>query len=154
MAEVLGTVASGIAVAQLAGVIVSSTQKIYTFWRGMKNAPKDIGKLLHEIEILGGILGEYHSSNDEENGPSATLQKIYQHCEIAIEELDEVLATLDHGFTSRSKAKKTWRIFRVVVKGSTLEDLSKRLDRAKAMLSLASQCQMMWVYSVQMKQLR
>ncbi|KAM3073428.1 hypothetical protein ACMFMF_006634 [Clarireedia jacksonii] len=147
MAEVLGTVASGIAVAQLAGAIVSSTQKIYTFWKEMKDAPKHIGRLLVEIELLGGVLVEYNTSNGKANGPhhhSAMLQKIYLHCETAIKDLDEVLETLDKGLKqSGSKAAKTWHAFRVVMKSSILEDLMERLERAKSMLNLASQCHMM-----------
>jgi hypothetical protein len=155
MAEVLGTVASGIAVAQLAGAIVSSTQKIYTFWKEMKDAPKNIGDLLVEIELLGEVLVEYHTLNGQGSTPhhhSAMLKKIYLHCETAIKELDEVLVTLDEGLKQGgSRARKTWHAFRVVMKGSTLEDLMEKLERAKSMLNLASQCHIMWVYPLKRK---
>ncbi|PQE31500.1 Ankyrin repeat-containing domain protein [Rutstroemia sp. NJR-2017a WRK4] len=147
MTEVLGTVASGIAIAQLAGAVVSTTQKIYIFWKEMKDAPKHIGCLLVEIELLGEVLVEYYTSNRQGNGiyhHSTTLEKIYMHCETAIKDLDEVLETLDKGLKkSGSKAKKIWYTFRVVMKGSVLEDLMERLERAKSMLNLASQCHMM-----------
>jgi ElaB/YqjD/DUF883 family membrane-anchored ribosome-binding protein len=156
MAEVLGTVASGIAIAQLAGAIVSSTRKIYIFWKDMKDAPKHIGGLLVEIELLGEVLVEHYTSNRQENGiyhHSAILQKIYLHCETAIKDLDEVLETLDKGLKkSGSKAKKIWYNFRVAMKGSVLEDLMERLERAKLMLNLASQCHMMSVYLAERKE--
>jgi hypothetical protein len=56
MAEVLGKVASGISVAQLAGQITSSIIKLKNYWNQIQNAPSDINRLLREIESLNLIL--------------------------------------------------------------------------------------------------
>lgn len=64
MAEIVGVVASGIAVAQLAGAIVGSTRKIYNFWSDIKDAPKHVSAMLVEVELMREILVELFDQND------------------------------------------------------------------------------------------
>jgi hypothetical protein len=56
MAEVLGVVASGIAVAQIAGQITGSIVKLKSYWDQIEKAPAEINHLLREIESLNLIL--------------------------------------------------------------------------------------------------
>jgi hypothetical protein len=56
MAEVIGIVASGISIAQIAGQVASSIVKIKNFWDQVKAAPDDINHLLREVDSFSLIL--------------------------------------------------------------------------------------------------
>jgi hypothetical protein len=56
VAEVLGVVASGIAVAPLADQIATRIRNIHAFWKSIRGAPQELNDALEELEILGDTL--------------------------------------------------------------------------------------------------
>ncbi|TGO29917.1 hypothetical protein BPAE_0009g00110 [Botrytis paeoniae] len=145
MGELLGVVASGIAVAQLAGAIVGSSQKIYSFYSEMKDAPKKLGDLLVEIELLGEVLVDFYDQNSNPTtGQSKVVPKVLKHCRTVIENLDKILKVLEDSLKKDGgMIKRQWRTLKVVLKEKTLEELTERLERAKSLLTLAVNCHSM-----------
>ncbi|ESZ93562.1 hypothetical protein SBOR_6045 [Sclerotinia borealis F-4128] len=96
MAEILGVFASCVAVAQLAGSIVASSQKIYTFLANVKDAPKNVTDLITEIELLGGLLLEYYDAESAGGRTtSAITEKTLKYCRHTMNELDEILRKME-----------------------------------------------------------
>ncbi|TGO63262.1 hypothetical protein BCON_0014g00510 [Botryotinia convoluta] len=145
MGELLGVVASGIAVAQLAGAIVGSTQKIYSFYSEMKDAPKKLGDLLVEIELLGEVLVDFYDQNSTPTtGQSKIVPKVLKHCKTVMKNLDKILNVLEDSLNKDGgMIKRQWRTLKVVLKEKTLEELTERLERAKLLLILAVNCHSM-----------
>lgn len=73
MAELLGLIASGIAVAQLATSIVSSVQKTRALWTNFNSAPQQVGDALMEIELLNKVIGSLELKDDGEEVVSEAL---------------------------------------------------------------------------------
>lgn len=144
MAEVVGVFASGIAVAQLAGTIVASSRKIYTFWSNIKDAPKNVIQLIEEVEILGGLLLEYYDNDSAgRQQTSPIINKTFEHCRDAMNELDEILRTMDVGIKkSNGKAARHWMGMKAAMKGNLVQDLVNRLERARSLLGMARSCNM------------
>ncbi|TEY87384.1 hypothetical protein BOTCAL_0003g00650 [Botryotinia calthae] len=142
MGELLGVVASGIAVAQLAGATVGSTQKIYSFYSEMKDAPKKLGDLLEEIELLGEVLVDFYDQNSPPTtGQSKIVPKVLRHCRTVMDNLDKILNVLEDNLKKDGgRMKKQLRTLKVVLKEKTLEELADRLERAKSLLTLAVNC--------------
>ncbi len=91
MAEVLGIVASGIAIAQLASSVVLSTQKLSKFWSDLKGAPKQIGDVLKELEMLGKVT-EHIEMPGQSGGPGEKLLKeALYFCSEVIGEFESLL---------------------------------------------------------------
>ncbi|APA15417.1 hypothetical protein sscle_14g101870 [Sclerotinia sclerotiorum 1980 UF-70] len=84
MAEILGVIASGIAVAQVASAIVESIREIYSLTSEIKDAPKKLGDLLVEIEFLGEILVTMVIRVTQESQVNPAHFKILKHCETAM----------------------------------------------------------------------
>ncbi|KAK0109191.1 hypothetical protein ONS96_003014 [Cadophora gregata f. sp. sojae] len=69
MAEVLGVVASGIAVTQLAGQVAKSVIKLKECWDQVQEAPADIKYLLREIDSLNLILNHIQEGQTKQEKP-------------------------------------------------------------------------------------
>jgi hypothetical protein len=87
MAEVVGIVASGIAVAQLAGSIVTSAQNLHNIWTSLKGAPKIVGDCLREIELLGTVI---HTTKFEGEGEDVVKRALI-YCEDVVGEFESIL---------------------------------------------------------------
>jgi hypothetical protein len=55
MAEVLGVVASGVSVVQIAGQLLSCIQGLRLLYRALRDTPGELQWILDELEILGEI---------------------------------------------------------------------------------------------------
>lgn len=56
MAELLGGVGSGFAVASLADQIYTRVEQLYKLWKDIENAPKDIEDILRHLQLLSASL--------------------------------------------------------------------------------------------------
>jgi hypothetical protein len=93
MAEVLGVVASGIAVEQLAGYVASSVIKPKGYWDEVKDAPDQIRHLLLEIDSLNLILSHI---GDDISKSILNLEELYieqsvKLCREGTEELNDLV---------------------------------------------------------------
>lgn len=149
MAEVLGLVASGISVAQVAGSIVTTSLKVKALLEEIKDAPETLEHMLGHIELLTPVLCEATAGDDGVAGTSPpplpatshlqqALQRTLAACQTAGEQL-ELLATdlmsqinVAHGGVRRKRA-----IVKVVLKKGTLARYEARLQKTIQLLTLA-----------------
>jgi hypothetical protein len=134
MAEILGVVASGISVAQLAGDLLGCVQRLRNFYQAIQNIPEDLQRITQEIEILGEIFSHVGTLD---GGNLATLLKAsVAKCQIAASKL-EIKVTANSKLLNR---KKRWQILqrvKAVLKKPEIKELKAHLDEAKDLLQLA-----------------
>jgi hypothetical protein len=139
MAEVLGVVASVVAVAQLAGELVVTAQKLYAFWVGVKGAPKQVGDALKEIQLVGKIIAGM--GVEEQNGFGGDREDIVwealSYCREVMEEFGYLLGKLGMDMASRKAGKRQWASLKVFLKSQVLSELEGKFERAKSLLGLA-----------------
>lgn len=143
MAEVLGIIASGMAVGQLAVSITSSIIKLKEYWDQVKDAPGEILQLLLEIDSLNLILS--HIEQDRNRAGILTSQNVclgqsLNLCKQGTEELSVLVSEL----AEKIDGKKGWRrkagASRVVLKRGEIKRVKRRMKTAIRLLSLSYQC--------------
>ncbi|KAK4042343.1 hypothetical protein C8A01DRAFT_13999 [Parachaetomium inaequale] len=147
MAEVLGVVASGIAVTQAAqslGVIVVSLSRL---WREVRDVPETIRQILDDLEVTGDLVGVIEAEFEEafsESGVSSTpLTKLQcltiQRCRQAHKDLGDLAEDLRADIAASRRRKRISAKVRVVLKKDTLEAYERRLQNALRFLGFAVQ---------------
>lgn len=138
MAEVLGVVASGIAVTQLADQFVRSMHNLHTFWRDVQDAPKSIANILEELEILGLILQNHliQDGNVPTQGGTSAIGRCLEYCNKTAEDLESTVAKLKLSPDANVRRKRWISIKGAFLKGD-IQVIQTRLDRAKGMLNMA-----------------
>lgn len=140
MAEVLGTVASGLQVAALAANIIAVGLKVRTLYHEMQGAPFEIASSLDDIHLLAQILEELGKS------PMAThivLLKARSHCEKCLQELQTTLRTLERNLqTSRGFLSKFLRLNLIIHKDSVAK-MEHRLEVSLRLVLFAIQLAML-----------
>jgi hypothetical protein len=104
MAEVLGILASSIAVGQLTEQIVRGTRNLHDFWHSVRDAPKDIELLLEELKILGDTLTELQSDPGSQDGSElrgSAVTNCLQYCKRTSDELETVIVGLQHNMDGK-----------------------------------------------------
>lgn len=139
MAEVLGTVASGLQVATLAAKIMTVGFKVRTLYREMQGASAQIAASLDDIHLLAQILEELGKS------PMAThvvLLKARSHCEQCLQELQATLHTLQGKIqTSRGILSKFLRLG-IVIHKHDVAKMEHRLETSVRLVLFAIQIAM------------
>lgn len=148
MAEVLGVVASGIALGQLADQIIQSIRRLNEFWQSVKDAPRDLKNTFEELEILGETLLELQNGLGPGNKgielQGAAASRCLQYCSEIANELKNTVLELQQGLHGK-RAGRHWAAIKVAFRKGALLELQKRLDRAKSMLMLAINCYSLYV---------
>lgn len=147
MAEVIGLIASGISIAQLAGQVTSSTLKLKAYWSQIQEAPVDIKILVREIECLGGILGKIGEKIDTESGDQREedtgLRNSLELCREGAEELRGLVVEMERKLGVDGKSRAGWKrklgAAKVILKKDEIKRLKGRLKSAVRLLGLAHQ---------------
>lgn len=146
MAEVLGLIASGLSVAQIAGSIVTTSIKIKALLDEVKEAPDSLKDMLEYIELLTPILCEATTNGDESAGITNSLplaatlhiQQALARCRAASEQLQLLARSLVSQIdTARGGVRRKRAMLKVVLKKGTLAEYEKRLQRTIQLLTLA-----------------
>ncbi|TGO30105.1 hypothetical protein BPAE_0008g00970 [Botrytis paeoniae] len=141
MAEVLGTVASGIGVAQLVGNLASSIIKLKGYWDQIQDAPDDIGFLVREIDthhlILRSILQSQARMTSSGRSSDTFLEHSLKLCEDSSNELNELVKVLGKEINSSNKWRSKLGATKVVLKNDQLKRLKKRMKNASRLMNLA-----------------
>ncbi|KAF7890434.1 hypothetical protein EAF00_008749 [Botryotinia globosa] len=141
MAEVLGTVASGIGVAQLAGNLASSIIKLKGYWDEIQDAPDDISFLAREIDshhlILRSILESQAKITSSGRASDMFLEHSLKLCEDSSNELNELVKALGEEMNSRNKWRSKLGATKVVLKKEQLKRLKKRMKNASKVMNTA-----------------
>jgi hypothetical protein len=142
MAEVVGVLASGIAVAQLASGIVSSVQKTRALWTSLSDSPKQVADSLREIELLGKVIAglDIRDHGAGVGQGEEALNDALRFCEEVVGGLEGKLLRLGLG---QGKKHQSWARVKFLVKEKEVQELVGRLERAKSMLGLAVNCHSM-----------
>ncbi|AEO64196.1 uncharacterized protein THITE_2110076 [Thermothielavioides terrestris NRRL 8126] len=145
MAEVLGVVASGIAVAQAAQSLGGAVVALARLWREVRDVPDAVRAVLDELELAGEVVAAIESeltaaaaaagaAGVSESGVSALHARVVQRCRAAREELGALVRDLAADITSSRRRKRVLAGVRVALKKDVLEAYEKRLRRALRML--------------------
>ncbi|KAM7200170.1 hypothetical protein V8F20_005388 [Naviculisporaceae sp. PSN 640] len=137
MAEILGIVASGLAVQQTACQLTKSLFRLRQLWEQIQNAPEQIQDLMADIASFTALLSEMEGQLDEDN-PSARHSA--QHCRNALTQLDAVTSALQLQLTSPKRSKKFAGALKVVLRREDLKRYEDKLDRAFRLLQMSHQC--------------
>ena len=147
MAEVLGVVASGIAVAQAAQTVGQAVLSLTQLWKEIKDAPDTIQTLLDELgatgELVTAIESELESSLSSVPRDGASLTPFQclaiQRCREIHKTLGDLVNDLTAEIASSRKRKRLVAKAKVALKKETLETYEKRLQKALFFLNSALQ---------------
>jgi hypothetical protein len=145
MAEVIGIVASGISIAQIAGQVASSIVKIKNFWDQVKAAPDDINHLLREVDSFSLILQHIrddliHNALPELFLNNSCVRQSLELCRGGAVELEELANDLAGKLDGKSGLRRNIGSMKIVLKQDDIKRLKRRLKIAIRLLSLAYQC--------------
>ncbi|TGO64492.1 hypothetical protein BOTNAR_0088g00220 [Botryotinia narcissicola] len=141
MAEVLGTIASGISIAQLAGNLASSIIKLKNYWDQIQDAPDDIAFLVQEIEsyhaILRSILEKQAQLTVSCQPTGGFFDQSIKLCQNASLKLDGLVNALTKDIDSNRKWKRTMGSANILLKADQSKKLKKRIKNATRSMRLA-----------------
>ena len=127
MAETIGIVAGAIAFTQAIAAVLDSMNKI-------KDAPKNLQELRHELQDLKVVLGQIHSNFSCQRGDS--IEAILRSCSDTLKQLYNLVEPFQQEVED-NKFKQYMRGLRIRPKESEIEIAVKRLQSQKLTLGLA-----------------
>lgn len=144
MAEVLGVVASGIAVAQIAGQITGSIVKIRSYWSQVEKAPAEINYLLREIESINLMLQHMQDDRSQQSLQQLSTQNLCVQRSLELcRECATELSDLVNGLAMKVRGTKGWRkkvgSAKVVLSKEDIKTSKRRLKTSVSLLSLSYQ---------------
>jgi hypothetical protein len=141
MAEVLGIVASGIAVTQGAQVLGQAILSLSRLWGEVRDVPDTIRHLVDDVELAGQLVGAIETELLDSSPESfSTLQYlIIQRCRQAHKDFSDLVNDLGGEIAASRRRKKLQARANVVLKKDVLERYEKRLWRALRLLDSACQ---------------
>lgn len=144
MAEVIGTIASGISIVQLSGQIAKNIIKLKGIWDQVKDAPEDISYLMKDLETLNAILHELEPQETDAHidfiAGSHAFRQSLALCREGSRELNDLVDTLSIQLSSNSKFRKTRGSVKMVLKRDQIKRYKSKLKSAITLLSLSHQC--------------
>jgi hypothetical protein len=134
MAEVLGIIASGIAVEQFA----ESVLKLKRLCSAFRNAPEDVTQLAEELDVIAALLVEVDGQRQQPyyTASSATT---WERCVLACKNAGKASEGVIKVLEKQLKTNRTLGGIRVAFKKEAIAELRSRLERAKSTLVLAQQ---------------
>jgi hypothetical protein len=145
IAEVIGLVASGISIVQIAGQAAGSIIKIKGFWDQVKAAPDDINHLLREVDSFSLILQHIRDDLTRNVLPEPIFDKdcvrqSLELCRGGAVELEGFANDLAQALDGKSGLRRKISSVKMVLKQDDVKRLKRRLKNAIRLLSLAYQC--------------
>lgn len=147
MAEVLGVVASGIAVVDAAGQVGSGIIKLRRLWNEVNNVPDTIKSLMQQLELLAVIMGEMevmHQSNTRDATlrpfSSQGMELSMMRCREAMETLEDLVTKLTKHVDSQKRLKRAKAKLKVALGKDDLNQCQGRLSDVVQLLQLAQSC--------------
>lgn len=169
MAELLGAVASGIGIAEVATAMGGSMFKLRELWKDIQDAPETINHLQHEVDVLQVLLmgledGFGTDGTEPFSSHNFSITKpATSYCSRACDALSTSVTDLRVQIRSATKTKRAMAKLRVLLKQKEIEKFQERLDRAIDLLQLslttlqlahsAWQSRQIGVYGTQLSQL-
>lgn len=154
MAEILGAVASGFAVAEVGLKVGGTVWKLKKLWEEVHEVPATIQDLMRQIEIMDPILCDHESALGNQsialptqlptrNTAPAMLSAAY--CREALNDLRRLVEDLDVAIESEKKSRRNFARMRVVLKKDTIRGFQDRLERAMRLFQSTQLSYLAWV---------
>lgn len=146
MAEVLGAVASGVALAGVTGRLVTSTMKLKQFMDAVRDVPETLRLNLEYLETLAPTLEEMRrlsmDINDQYSGmmlggAQRGLTLATSQCEKACIQLERLVEDAREKLENSKGIRKTARQVRIVFRKEVMAEYERRLDAAVRVMILA-----------------
>jgi hypothetical protein len=142
MGEILGIVASGIAVAQLAQATGSVVLKLKQLWNEIENTGNTIQDLMDQIDCLDPALWEAERTFNQNILPSqvwddTAAKNSARYCRIALQKLTGIVTDLSAEIDSAKRHQKSIGIMKVILKRKQLGAIENRLANAVRILHVA-----------------
>ncbi|ETS75529.1 hypothetical protein PFICI_12473 [Pestalotiopsis fici W106-1] len=159
MAEVLGVVASGIAVVDAAGQIGSGIIKLRRLWSQVKDVPDTVNSLMQQLELLAVVMGEmetiYQSSPVDASRPfnGQGMQLSMTRCREAMDALEDLVNKLTQHVDSQKRFKRAKAKLKVALGKDDLDQCHSRLNNAVQLLQVAQGCFQMSVNGAMLRRL-
>lgn len=143
MAEVLGAVSSGFAVAEVGLKVGGTVWKLKRLWQEVHEVPATLQDLMRQIEIMDPVLSHHESTLGNQNiavqaqlptfnTAPAILSAAY--CREALNDLRHLVEDLDGAIESEKRSRRTVARVRVVLKKDTIKGFQNRLERSIRLL--------------------
>lgn len=140
MAEVLGVIASGISVVQLAAQLLACVRQLQSFSRTVHNIPEDLSNTLKELELLGEIFCQLDVLKDLSSSAQSSrlLEAGLAQCRAAASALETLVTHFNA--PSQEHRPRVWRTIKAGLKKDEVDELRNRLESVKSLLHLAMTC--------------
>jgi len=148
MAEVLGIIAGGMSIGQLAGQILVTSIKIKQLFDKIKDGPEVISELIERIKFMVSYLGDFDNDSLLSGLPLmsptyARLMATRQQCQHTLLEMQAIVDDLNSKLQDSRRSKRRLAAVKVVLKAGILAKYERRLSHAVQLLGLAQQSYMM-----------
>lgn len=149
MAEIIGVVASGISIAQVAGKILSTGLEIKCLLDDMTEIPGRLADLLDQVTLLAAIISEISLDDDfmpasYQASQNRSLRNAVTYCQKAADQLAELASSLSAQVQTTRGFKRKLGLAKAVLRKEQLAKLENRLSTAVQLLSLAQQTYMLY----------
>lgn len=150
MAEIIGVVASGISIAQVAGKILSTGLEIKCLLDDMTEIPGRLADLLDQVTLLAAIISEISLPDDDfmpasyQASQNGSLRNAVTYCQKAADQLAELASSLSAQVQTTRGFKRKLGLAKAVLRKEQLAKLENRLSTAVQLLSLAQQTYMLY----------
>jgi hypothetical protein len=154
MAEALGLVASGIAVAQLAGTVVGTIIKLKDYWDQVKDVPAEIQCQLQLLGAFNRILCRIRDSPNISSQPMQHLDAEYleECCEVCQSAVSELSGLVSRQRSRLDGKRQSWRkkgsAVKIVLQKDEIKKLKGRMKNAVQLLQLALAWRTRWAFFI------
>jgi len=142
MAEILGVVASGVTIVQIASQVASGILKLRTLIQEVKNIPPTFTHLVQELDILVPLLTEVEAlqaSLPPTSSGATSFKLCIQHCRRSSQAIEDMASSLNQDINSTRRFKRLSASLKIVLSKNALARLEKELSGAIQLLILAQQ---------------
>lgn len=150
MAELLGTIASGIAVGEVALKVGGTLFKLHELWKEVQKVPDTIQELLQEIEAYGPLLDGVESGFEMSetlqigNHSLGTFNTAHSRaaaalCREPLQKLRQLVEDLSNEISSTRRLRRNISRAKVLLKKDDVKKFQERLQRTVSLLNLAQQ---------------
>ncbi len=134
MAKVFGVVASGLTIAQALGEILSGVREIHYLCSSVRNFPEKINSAVTELHLLCQVL--WNLQENPKFRDAAVDSAILRYCHEIARDLESILSKIQKDCSTCKEKKKYWAPLKTYLRKDSMEDMYRRLERAKTMLNL------------------
>ncbi|KAM0806610.1 hypothetical protein AB5N19_06947 [Seiridium cardinale] len=154
MAEALGAVASGIAVAQIAGTAGSAIWKLKQLWDEIEDVPEIISDLIEQLDCLDPSLWAAERQFSQQEIPAlfwdqTAARRSTEYCRRALQKISDLTDDLSMLIDSKKGIRRKIGCMKVVLKKQQISSLEQRLGNAIRMLQVAQQGYIMAFMQIQ-----